>query len=142
MQSIEATFGAGSSSLSRSHSLSERSERSSFNGHGTMGSSRPATPESYLSSTLDHATSTIDDLTQALSNVSRVPSPEPALVLSCCCGKTAEVPCENLRNWLGFKARLESRLTLSARGLLYSFPLSWCTNDCRCRGWSGAVAET
>ncbi|KAJ7571938.1 hypothetical protein C8J56DRAFT_1176433 [Mycena floridula] len=70
---------------------------------------RPFSPDSMLTSTLDHASSTIDDLTLALANFSRVPSPEPP-GLSCCCGQE----CENLRAWQEMKARLESRLTLSA----------------------------
>ncbi|KAF8165772.1 hypothetical protein B0H34DRAFT_763197 [Crassisporium funariophilum] len=72
---------------------------------------RPATPESPLTSSLYHATSTIDDLTAALTNFSRVPSPEPSSSLNCCCGKEE---CESLRTWLVLKSRLGSRLILSA----------------------------
>ncbi|KDR84289.1 hypothetical protein GALMADRAFT_237043 [Galerina marginata CBS 339.88] len=73
--------------------------------------SRPRTPESPLTNSLYHATSTIDDLTAALANFSRVPSPEPVASLSCCCGKD---DCENLKAWLDLKSRLGSRLVLSA----------------------------
>ncbi|KAF4620068.1 hypothetical protein D9613_004831 [Agrocybe pediades] len=73
--------------------------------------SRPPTPGSPLSSSLYHATSTIDDLTAALADFSRVPSPEPVSALTCCCGKE---DCENLKAWLDRKSRLGSRLVLSA----------------------------
>ncbi|KAJ7034158.1 hypothetical protein C8F04DRAFT_1395617 [Mycena alexandri] len=79
---------------------------------------RPPTPDSPLTNrdSLYDATTTIDELTQALENVSRVPSPEPpggpGSAFDCCCGRGEE--CENVRAWLGMKARLESRLTLSA----------------------------
>ncbi|KAJ7181584.1 hypothetical protein C8R43DRAFT_273424 [Mycena crocata] len=74
---------------------------------------RPPTPDSPLTArdSLYDATTTIDDLTQALENVSRVPSPEPPAMFFCCCGRD---DCENVQAWLGMKARLESRLTLSA----------------------------
>ncbi|KAJ6532259.1 hypothetical protein DFH09DRAFT_1092922 [Mycena vulgaris] len=74
---------------------------------------RPPTPDSPLTNrdSLYDATTTIDDLTQALENVSRVPSPEPPALFFCCCGRD---DCENVQAWLGMKARLESRLTLSA----------------------------
>ncbi|KAJ7055101.1 hypothetical protein C8F01DRAFT_1063304 [Mycena amicta] len=74
---------------------------------------RPRTPDSPLTNrdSLYDATSTIDDLTQALENVSRVPSPEPPAAFFCCCGRDS---CENVQAWLATKARLESRLTLSA----------------------------
>ncbi|KAJ3501719.1 hypothetical protein NLJ89_g9213 [Agrocybe chaxingu] len=74
-------------------------------------SSRPTTPESPLDSSLYHATSTIDDLTAALADFSRVPSPEPVSALSCCCGRE---DCENFKAWLELKSRLGSRLVLSA----------------------------
>ncbi|KAJ7621442.1 hypothetical protein FB45DRAFT_754104 [Roridomyces roridus] len=73
----------------------------------------PPTPDSPVTNrdSLYDATVTIDDLTQALDNVLRVPSPEPLSTLCCCCGLD---DCENLQAWLAVKARLESRLTLSA----------------------------
>lgn len=74
---------------------------------------RPVTPESPLASSLYHATSTIDDLTAALANCSRVPSPEPPTAVVCCCGNAT---CENLKSWLALKSRLGSRLILSAGG--------------------------
>ncbi|ESK94111.1 hypothetical protein Moror_12778 [Moniliophthora roreri MCA 2997] len=72
--------------------------------------SPPDTPLT-MTSTLEHATSTIDDLTLALANFSRLPSPEPPSVLDCCCGRE---DCEHAQTWHAVKARLESRLTLSA----------------------------
>ncbi|KAF9000224.1 hypothetical protein BDQ17DRAFT_1359844 [Cyathus striatus] len=73
--------------------------------------SRPRTPESPMASSLYHASSTIDELTTALANFSRIPSPEPMATLTCCCGKE---DCENLSAWLALKSRLDSRLILSA----------------------------
>ncbi|KAL1747263.1 hypothetical protein HDZ31DRAFT_32388 [Schizophyllum fasciatum] len=72
--------------------------------------SRPATPESVLANSLYRATTNIDDLTKALTDFSRVPSPEPPLA-SCCCGRE---DCEHAKAWAALKARLESRLILSA----------------------------
>ncbi|GLB34217.1 hypothetical protein LshimejAT787_0111010 [Lyophyllum shimeji] len=79
--------------------------------HEETEKSRSATPESTLTNSFHHANSTIDDLTLALANFSRVPSPEPPTVLACCCGTQ---DCENARAWLELKSRLESRLILSA----------------------------
>ncbi|KAG9317330.1 hypothetical protein JVU11DRAFT_1529 [Chiua virens] len=70
----------------------------------------PTSLESPLATSLDHATSTIDDLTLALTNFSRVPSPEPQQIC-CCCGNE---DCEATKTWLGVKSKLESRLILSA----------------------------
>jgi len=70
--------------------------------------------EDFVSETpSDHlqANTNIDDLTLALANFSRVPSPEPAEALTCCCGNDT---CDNLQAWISTKSRLESRLTLSA----------------------------
>ncbi|KAK7062348.1 hypothetical protein R3P38DRAFT_3384266 [Favolaschia claudopus] len=74
---------------------------------------RPPTPDSPLTNrdSLYDATTTIDDLTLALENVSRVPSPEPTAAFFCCCGRD---DCENVQAWMAVKARLETRLTLSA----------------------------
>ncbi|KAF7352224.1 hypothetical protein MVEN_01185800 [Mycena venus] len=74
---------------------------------------RPPTPDSPLTNrdSLYDATTTIDDLTNALNDVSRVPSPEPPSLYFCCCGRD---DCENVQAWLATKARLESRLMLSA----------------------------
>jgi len=72
---------------------------------------RPETPCSPRPNSLYHATTTINDLTLALANFSRVPSPEPPTVLECCCGMEV---CTNLNAWLELKSRLESRLILSA----------------------------
>ena len=78
-----------------------------------VDSNRPITPESPLESSLYHATSTIDDLTTALANFSRVPSAEPPSTVACCRGKENW---ENLKSWLALKSRLASRLILSAGG--------------------------
>lgn len=71
--------------------------------------SRPETPDSP--SSLRNATATIDDLTLALSDFSRAHSPEPPNVSTCCCGRE---DCETTQAWCAFKAKLESRLVLSA----------------------------
>ncbi|KAG6896187.1 hypothetical protein C0992_009810 [Termitomyces sp. T32_za158] len=60
---------------------------------------------------MNNADSTIDDLTLALANFSRGPAPEPDRILPCCCGKDH---CEKAKAWSELKARLESRLILSA----------------------------
>ena len=72
---------------------------------------RLATLDSPLASSLDHATSTIDDLTLALTNFSRVPSPELQRQICCCCGSEE---CDATKAWLALKSKLESRLVLSA----------------------------
>ncbi|KZT29451.1 hypothetical protein NEOLEDRAFT_1056746 [Neolentinus lepideus HHB14362 ss-1] len=72
--------------------------------------STPGTPESPTNSLL-HATMTIDDLTLALTNFSRAPSPDPPAALSCCCGNAE---CDNVKEWMRCKSKLEGRLTLSA----------------------------
>lgn len=71
----------------------------------------PPTPGSPTAGSLYHATTNIDDLTLALINYSRVPSPEPTPHITCCCGKEG---CENTKGWLAFKTKLEGRLILSA----------------------------
>jgi hypothetical protein len=73
--------------------------------------SRPQTPESLWTSSLQDASATVDDLTAALANFSRVPSPELPALLICCCGKD---DCENKQAWMDYKAKLEGRLILSA----------------------------
>lgn len=67
--------------------------------------------DSPLTSSLYRATTNIDDLTRALTNFSRVPSPEPPSVVICCCGRE---DCEHSKSWLAVKSKLESRLILSA----------------------------
>lgn len=76
-----------------------------------MDPARPGTPQSPLTNSLYRASSTIDDLTAALTDFSRVPSPEPPSSLTCCCGRE---DCQNLAAWLNLKSRLESRLIFSA----------------------------
>jgi hypothetical protein len=71
----------------------------------------PRTPSSPRPGSLHYATTTVDDLTLALTNYSRVPSPEPSPSLTCCCGSEG---CEHTMGWLAFKSKLESRLILSA----------------------------
>ncbi|KAI0722287.1 hypothetical protein C8T65DRAFT_628860 [Cerioporus squamosus] len=73
--------------------------------------SRPLTPDSQLASSLHRATTTIDELTNALTTASRLSSPEPDNVCTCCCGREE---CENSKAWAALKAKLESRLVLSA----------------------------
>ncbi|KAI0375969.1 hypothetical protein BV20DRAFT_960058 [Pilatotrama ljubarskyi] len=73
--------------------------------------SRPLTPDSQLTSSLHRATTTIDELTHTLTSVSRLSSPEPESVVACCCGREE---CEASRAWAAFRAKLESRLVLSA----------------------------
>ncbi|KAL0576958.1 hypothetical protein V5O48_005029 [Marasmius crinis-equi] len=75
------------------------------------GSNSPPDSPLTMTSSLEHATSTIDDLTLALANFSRLPSPDPLESLTCCCKREG---CENLQAWHALKSRLESRLTLSA----------------------------
>lgn len=72
-------------------------------------SSRASTPQSPLAK----AATTIDDLTVALSNFSRAPTPDPVIV--CCCRREE---CESTRAWASFRAKLESRLVLSAGSCL------------------------
>ncbi|XP_006456872.1 hypothetical protein AGABI2DRAFT_188669 [Agaricus bisporus var. bisporus H97] len=76
-----------------------------------LSTSRPTTPESPSTSSLHRAMTTVDDLTQALSNFSQVTAPDPVTNLTCCCGLK---DCENSQVWLEHKSQLESRLTLSA----------------------------
>lgn len=64
-----------------------------------------------LANTPHHSASTIDDLTLALNNLSRLPSPEPQQNVLCCCGQE---DCEVTKNWLALKSKLEGRLILSA----------------------------
>ncbi|TBU46395.1 hypothetical protein BD309DRAFT_954190 [Dichomitus squalens] len=73
--------------------------------------SRALTPDSQLTSSLHRATTTIDELTHALTSVSRVSSPDPDNVATCCCGRE---DCETSKSWAAFKTKLESRLVLSA----------------------------
>ncbi|KAH9854959.1 hypothetical protein C2E23DRAFT_867064 [Lenzites betulinus] len=73
--------------------------------------SRPLTPDSQLANSLHRATATIDDLTHTLSSVSRLSSPEPENVCTCCCGREE---CETSKAWASFRSKLEGRLVLSA----------------------------
>ncbi|EED81094.1 predicted protein [Postia placenta Mad-698-R] len=82
--------------------------------------SRTPTPDSPMSSSLRRATDTIDDLTLALSNFSRMSSPELADVATCCCGKD---DCETTKAWQAWKSKMESRLILSAESANHS-PIS------------------
>ncbi|KAF9498649.1 hypothetical protein BDN71DRAFT_1481051 [Pleurotus eryngii] len=67
--------------------------------------------QSVSSSSLAHATSTIDELTVALTNYSRLSSPELEYFATCCCGRKE---CANTKSWAAFKSALENRLILSA----------------------------
>lgn len=71
---------------------------------------------SPLTRSLDLSSSTIDELTNALSNVASSQEPENAVV-RCCCGKE---DCQNTAEWLEVKSHLEKRLILSA-GTLWVF---------------------
>ncbi|KAF6748930.1 hypothetical protein DFP72DRAFT_915002 [Ephemerocybe angulata] len=68
----------------------------------------PETPSSPLTRSLDLSSSTIDELTDALSDLT---TQEPASAVVCCCGREE---CENTVSWLAVKSHLESRLILSA----------------------------
>ena len=72
---------------------------------------RPTSPVPDSPSSLRIVTATIDHLTNALSHYSRIPSPEPQDVLTCCCGRE---DCESMKAWSAFRAKLEGRLVLSA----------------------------
>ncbi|KAI5987775.1 hypothetical protein EDC04DRAFT_1472433 [Pisolithus marmoratus] len=76
-----------------------------------LDAAHATTPDPVLASPLHHTSSSIDDLTLALNNFSRIPSPEPQQNVLCCCGGEE---CEATKNWLALKSRLESRLILSA----------------------------
>ncbi|OSD04469.1 hypothetical protein PYCCODRAFT_1407364 [Trametes coccinea BRFM310] len=73
--------------------------------------SRPLTPTSELTSSLHRATTTVDELTRTLSSVSRLSSPDPEDICTCCCGREE---CETSKGWAAFKTKLEGRLLLSA----------------------------
>ncbi|KAA1466680.1 hypothetical protein DENSPDRAFT_49152 [Dentipellis sp. KUC8613] len=73
--------------------------------------SRPTTPDSPMTSSLYDATSAIDELTRSLADSSRVSTPEEPSALRCCCGRDE---CEHTQAWRALKAKLESRLVLSA----------------------------
>ncbi|KAF8645505.1 hypothetical protein AX16_007790 [Volvariella volvacea WC 439] len=70
----------------------------------------PLSPETPLTQSLHIATSTMDELTLALTNFSHA-DPPSAFSITCCCNKE---DCPNLTAWLAVKSRLESRLILSA----------------------------
>ncbi|KZP21552.1 hypothetical protein FIBSPDRAFT_931580 [Athelia psychrophila] len=73
------------------------------------GNWSPATLDSPRPGSIYHATSTMDDLTMALTNYTHASEPPPPL--TCCCGRDE---CEHTKGWQAFKAKLESRLILSA----------------------------
>ncbi len=74
----------------------------------------PISPSSPMTCSFYGATSTIDDLTTAIADLSRIPSPDPVAALTCCCGTEN---CENYKSWIGLKAKLNQRLVLSAGAL-------------------------
>jgi len=84
---------------------------------------RSNTPESPLDGSLHHASATIDDLTLALANFSRMQSPELPFSVTCCCGQE---DCENTKAWSSFKTNLEGRLALSAGELYHASPILIC----------------
>lgn len=75
-------------------------------------SSRASSPMSTISDLDPHRhqdSKTFDDLTLALANFSRAQTPDaPA---GCCCMREN---CESMRTWADVRAKLESRLVLSA----------------------------
>ncbi|EMD40357.1 hypothetical protein CERSUDRAFT_110951 [Gelatoporia subvermispora B] len=73
--------------------------------------SRPTTPDSLMTNSLRQATGAIDDLTIALGNISGTSTPEPHDVTTCCCGLE---DCETSMAWGAYKAKMQSRLVLSA----------------------------
>jgi len=73
--------------------------------------STPAT-NSPLSRSFIDASTAIDDLTRSLVDYSRVSTPEPPSHLAGCQCSTEES--EYSKAWLAVKAKLESRLVLSA----------------------------
>lgn len=81
-----------------------------------VDASRPRTPESPLTSSLQDATATIDDLTSTMAEFSRMPNPPLPDSLTCCCGKDE---CTNHQVWIESKAKLESRLVLCAGEIYY-----------------------
>jgi hypothetical protein len=75
----------------------------------------PSPPSSPMATSLIRASASVDALTQALAGLSRPSTPEPGsrTVLACCGGhRPDECP------WAEVKAKLERRLTLSARACL------------------------
>jgi hypothetical protein len=82
-----------------------------------MNVAGPPTPtrvHSPMAHSLVKANASVDELEHALAGFSRAHSPEPAQALACC-GAHDQDQCAHLRAWTAVKARLESRLTLSAR---------------------------
>ena len=76
-----------------------------------LDASRPRTPESPLTSSLQDAAATIDDLTSAMAQFSKMPNTPLPDSPSCCCGTEK---CTNHQTWMEFKAKLEGRLILCA----------------------------
>lgn len=72
---------------------------------------------SPLNRSLDLSSSTIDELTNALSNVASSQELESPVV-RCCCEKE---DCQNTAAWLEVKSHLEKRLILSAGKLCPAF---------------------
>ena len=100
--------------------------------------STPATVSPLSRSFLD-ANTAVDDLTHSLADYSRVSTPEPPSHLPGCeCNADDS---EYTRAWLAVKAKLESRLVLSAGVSLNSRP-SILFRLIVHRGWSSLVAET
>jgi len=75
------------------------------------GHDTPETPSSPLTQSLDLSSSTIDELTHALSDLNNRASHEPDSAIVCCC---MQEDCGNTKMWMEVKAGLEKRLVLSA----------------------------
>ncbi|TFY83117.1 hypothetical protein EWM64_g892 [Hericium alpestre] len=73
--------------------------------------SRTSSPDSPRASSLYDATTAIDTLVRSLADFTRVATPDSPNSLTCCCGREE---CEHAVAWRALKARLESRLVMSA----------------------------
>lgn len=105
---------------------------------GMSQRSTPATASPLSRSFLD-ANTAVDDLTRSLADYSRVSTPEPPSHLPGC--ECSAEDSEYTRAWLAVKAKLESRLVLSA-GASYNSRSSTRFRLIVHRGWASLVAET
>jgi len=101
--------------------------------------SRAASPASPMTSSFYDATTTIDDLTTAIADLSRIPSPDPTTAtLICCCGKD---DCHSFKSWVDLRTKLNQRLVLSA-GTFGPYFVSTDENVEATRGWAGPPSKT
>ena len=80
-------------------------------------------PSSPSSRSFLDASSAIDDLTRSLTDYSRVTTPEPSSHASGCNCNTDDS--EYTKAWMAVKAKLESRLVLSAGALHIALAHTW-----------------